>query len=81
MKLLIFGRELYPLNMGRVNRVGVLKFVEELMGVVCGVVLMKGGKAFLSIVPLLWVMVLGFISGMIDGLGLIPLKSSTLSYM
>ena len=45
------------------------------------VVLMKSGKAFLSIFPLLWVMVLGFVSGMIEGSGLIPLKSSTLSYM
>ena len=44
-------------------------------------VLMKGGKASLSIFPLLWVMVPGFVSSMIDGLGLIPLKSSTLSYM
>ena len=35
MKLLIFGRGLYPLNMGRVKGVGVLKFV-ELMGAVCG---------------------------------------------
>ena len=82
MKLLIFCGGLYPLNMGRVKGVGVLKFVEELMGVVCGVVLMKGGKAFLSIFPLLLEMVPGFISGMIDdGLGLIPIKSSTLSYM
>ena len=44
-------------------------------------VLMKGGKASLSIFPLLWVMVPRFVSSMIDGLGLIPLKSSTLSYM
>ena len=80
MKLLIFGKGLYPLNMERVKGVGVLKFV-ELMGVVCGVVLMKVGKAFLSIFPLLWMMVLGFVSSMIEGLGLIPLKSSTLSYM
>ena len=49
----------------------------------CGLwlVLMKGGKASLSIFPLLWVMVPGFVSSMIDGLGLIPLKSSNLSYM
>ena len=45
-------------------------------------VLMKGEKASLSIFPLLWVMVYpDFVSSMIDGLGLIPLKSSTLSYM
>ena len=81
MKLLIFGKGLYPLNMGRVKGVGVLKFVGKLMGVVCGKVLMKGGKASLSIFPLLWVMAPGFVSGIIDGLGLIPLKSSTLSYM
>ena len=81
MKLLIFGRGLYLLNMRRLKGVGVLKFVGELMGVVCGEVLMKGGKASLSIFPLLWVMVSRFVSGMIDGLGLIPLKSSTLSYM
>ena len=80
MKLLIFGKGLYPLNMGKVKGVGVQKFV-ELMGVACDEVLMKGGKAFLSIFPLLWVMVLGFVSGMIEGSGLIPLKSSTLSYM
>ena len=80
MKLFIFGGRLYPLNMGRLKGVGVLKFV-ELMGVVCGKVLMKVGKASLSIFPLLWVMVPRFVSGMIDGLGLIPLKSSTLSYM
>ena len=81
MKLLIFGRGLYPLNMGKVNGVGVQKFVGELMGVAFGEVLMKGGKAVLSIFPLLWVMVLRFVSGMIEGSGLIPLKSSTLSYM
>ena len=51
------------------------------MGVICGVVLMKGGKAFLSNFPLFWVMVPRFDFGMIDGLGLFPLKSSTLSYM
>ena len=51
------------------------------MGVVCGIVLVKGGRASLSIFLLLWVMVLKSISGMIDGLGLIPLKSSTLSSM
>ena len=67
--------------MGRVKGVGVLKFEGELMGVVCGEVLLKGGKASLSIFLLLWVMVPGFVSGMIDGLGLIPLKSFTLSYM
>ena len=33
MKLLIFGRGLYPLNMERVKGVGILKFVGELMGV------------------------------------------------
>ena len=81
MKFPIFGEGLYPLNMGRVKGVGVLKFVGELMGVVCGVVLMKGGKAFLSNFPLFWVMVPRFDFGMIDGLGLCPLKSSTLSYM
>ena len=81
MKLLIIGRGLYPLNMGRVKGVRVLKFVEGLMGVVCGVVLVKGGRAFLSIFPLLWMMVPESFFGMIDGLGLIPLKSSTLSYM
>ena len=67
MKLLIFGRGLYLLNMRRLKGVGVLKFVGELMGVVCGEVLMKGGKASLSIFPLLWVMVSRFVSGMIDG--------------
>ena len=81
MKFLIFGEGLYPLNMGRVKGVGVLKFVGELMGVVCGIVLMKGGKAFLSNFPLFWVMVPRFDFGMRDGLGLFPLKSSTLSYM
>ena len=53
MKLLIFGRGLYPLNMGRVKGVGVLEFVGGLMGVVCGVVLVKGGRAFLRIFLLL----------------------------
>ena len=67
--------------MGRVKGVGVLKFVGELMGVASSKVLMKGGKAFLSIFPLLWLMIPGFVSGMIERLGLIPLKSSTLSYM
>ena len=81
MKLFIFGGRLYPLNMGRLKGVGVLKFVGELLGVVCGKVLMKARKASLSIFPLLWVMVPRFVSGMIDGLVLIPLKSSTLSYM
>ena len=36
LKLLIFGRGLYPLNMGRVKGVRALKFVGELMGAVCG---------------------------------------------
>ena len=74
MKLLIFGRGLYLLNMRRLKGVGVLKFVGELMGVVCGEVLMKGGKASLSIFPLLWVTVSRFVSGMIDGVGVDPLK-------
>ena len=81
MKLLIFGGRLYPLNMGRVKGVGVLEFVGGLMGVVCGVVLVKGGRASLRIFLFLWVMVLESSSGMIDGLRLIPIKSSTLSSM
>ena len=79
--ILVALLHIFVLNMGKVKGVGVQKFVGELMGVACGEVLMKGGKAFLSIFPLLWVMVLGFVSGMIEGSGLIPLKSSTLSYM
>ena len=51
------------------------------MGVVCGVVLVKGGRASLRIFLFLWVMVLESSSGMIDGLGFIPIKSSTLSSM
>jgi len=46
MTLLFFGGGLYPLNMGKVKGIGVLKFVGELMGLVYGLVLMKGGKAF-----------------------------------
>ena len=49
MKLLIFGGELSPLNMERVKEGGVLKYVGGLMDVVYGEVVIKGGRAFLSI--------------------------------
>ena len=49
MKLLIFGVGLLPPNMVRVKGGGILKYVEGLMGVVFGVVLMTVGRGSPSI--------------------------------
>ena len=68
MKLPIFGGELSPQNMVKVIGGGALKSVGGLMGVVFGEVLMKGGRAFLSIYPLQWEMELVSAFGMIGGL-------------
>ena len=66
MKLLIFGGELSPLYMERVKGGGALKFAGGLMDVAFGVVFMKGGRTFLSICCLQWVMVLVSVFGMIS---------------
>ena len=47
-KLLIYGGGLWPRNMGRRKGVGALEFVEGLMVVVYGEVLVTGGKVFLG---------------------------------
>ena len=47
---------------------GALKSAGGLMGVVFGEALMKGGRAFLSICPLQWVMKLVSAFGMLGGL-------------
>ena len=60
--------------MGRGKGVGVLEFVEGLLVVVYGRVLVKGEKVFLSICLLWWGMVLIFFFGMISGLEIICLK-------
>ena len=67
--------------MGREKGGGALEFVEGLMVVGYGEVLVKGGKGFLSICLLLWGMVLVFFFGMISGLGKILLKLFILSYL
>ena len=61
--------------MGRGKGGGALEFVEGLMAVVYGEVLVKGGKVFLSICLLWWGMVLAFFFGMISRLGKILLNS------
>ena len=68
MKLRISSGELSPQNMMRVMGGGALKSIGGLMGVVFGEALMKGGRAFLSICPMKWVMVLVSALGMIGGL-------------
>ena len=67
--------------MGRGKGGGALEFVEGLMVVVYGEVLVKGGKVFLSICLLWWGIVLVFFFGMISGLGKILLKLFILSYL
>ena len=54
--------------------VGALEFVEGLMVVGYGEVLVKGGKVFLGMCLLWWGMVLIFFFGMVSGLGIILLK-------
>ena len=61
--------------MGRGKGSGALEFVEGLMVVGYGEVLVKGGKVFLSICLLWWGMVLAFFFGMISRLGKILLNS------
>ena len=67
-KMPISGGGLSPQNMVRVKGGGALKSAGGLMGVVFGEALMKGGRAFLSICPLQWVMELVSAFGMIGGL-------------
>ena len=67
--------------MGRGKGVGALEFVEGLMVVVYGEVLVKGGKVFLSICLLWWGMVLVFFFGMISGLEMFLLKFFILNYL
>jgi len=66
---------------GRDRGGGVLEFVEVLMVVVYGEVLVKVGKTFLSICPMWWGMVLVFFFGMISGLRTILLKLFIHSYL
>ena len=72
MKLPIFGGELYPQNMVRVKGGGVQKCAGGLMDVAFGEAFMKGGRVFLSICLLQWVMAPISASDMIGGLGIIP---------
>ena len=67
--------------MGRGKGGGALEFVEGLMAVVHGEVLVKGGKIFLGICLLWWGMVLVFFFGMISGLGIILSNLFILSYL
>ena len=59
---------------------GALEFVDGLMVVGYGEVLVKGGKVSLGICLLWWGMVLVFFFGMISGLGIFLLKFFILSY-
>ena len=72
MKLPIFDRELYPQNMVRVKGGGVRKCAGGLMDVAFGEAFIKGGRVFLSIYLLQWVMAPISVSGLIGGLGIIP---------
>ena len=67
--------------MGRGKGGGALEFVEGLMVVGYGEVLVKGGKVFLGMCILWWGMVLIFFFGMINGLGIILSNLSILSYL
>ena len=67
--------------MGRGKGFGALEFLEGLMVVAYGGVLIKGGRLFLSVCLLWWEMVLVFFSGMISRLGRILLKLFILSYI
>ena len=66
--------------MGRGKGSGALEFVEGLMVVGYGEVLVKVGKVFLGMCLLWWGMVLVFFFGMISGLGIILSNLSILSY-
>ena len=61
--------------------VEALEFVEGLMVVGYGEVLVKGGKVFLGICLLWWGTVLIFIFGMISGLGIILSNLFILGYL
>ena len=67
--------------MGRGKGGGALEFVEGLMVVGYGEVLVKGGKVFLGMCLLWWGMVLVFFFGMISGLGIILSNLSILSFL
>ena len=67
--------------MGREKGGGALEFVEGLMVVGYGEVLVKGGKVFLGMRILWWGMVLIFFFGMINGLGIILSNLSILSFL
>ena len=60
---------------------GALEFVDGLMVVGYGEILVKGGKVFLGMCLLWWGMVLKFFFGMISGLGIILSNLSILSYL
>ena len=64
-------RQVISTKYGEVKGDGKLMVVGGLMGVAYGEALMKGGRAFLSICPLLWVKALVFAFGMIGGLVII----------
>ena len=65
---------------GRGKGGGALEFVEGLMVVGYGEVLVKGGKVFLGMCILWWGMVLIFFFGMINELGIILSNLSILSF-
>ena len=67
--------------MGRGKGGGALEFVEGLMVVGYGEVLVKGRKRFLGMCILWWKMVLIFFFGMINGLGIILSNLSILSFL
>ena len=67
--------------MGRGKGGGALEFVEGLMVVGYGEVLVKGGKVFLGMCLLWWGMVLEFFFGMISGLRIILSNLSILNYL
>ena len=60
---------------------GALEFVDGLMVVGCGEILVKGGKVFLGMCLLWWGMVLKFFFGMISGLGIILSNLSILCFL
>ena len=67
--------------MGREKGGGAQEFVEGLMVVGYGEVLVKGGKVFLGMCLLWWGMVLVFFFGMISELGITLSNLSILSFL
>ena len=67
--------------MGRRKGIGALGFVEGLMVVVYGEVLVTGGKAFLGMCLLWWGTVLVFFFGVISELGIVLSNLFILNYL